>query len=82
MSIPLKDFRVPIPESVHLWLEAEAAAFNMDMAAVARGILKDWAKRKAHAYKVATKKMSANGMQPELFGTDEEDDGALSKPRK
>jgi len=82
MSLPLKDSRVPIPDSVHLWLEAEASAFNMDMAAVARGILKDWAKRKAHAYKVATKKLTANGMQPELFGAEEEDDGASAKARK
>jgi hypothetical protein len=75
MSLPLKDFRVPIPESTHMWIEAEAEAFGLDMAAVARGVLKDWARRKARAYKVATKKLTANGMQPELFGADEEDDG-------
>lgn len=75
MSIPLKDFRVPIPESVHMWLEAEADAFSTDMQSIARGILKDWAKRKAHAYKVATKRLQANGLQMELMGSDEEDDG-------
>lgn len=75
MSTPLKDFRVPIPESVHVWLDAEAAAFGVDMQEIVRGILKSWAKKKAHAYKVATKRMNANGLQPELFGADEEEDG-------
>jgi hypothetical protein len=72
MSTPLKDFRLPIPEHVHLWLEAEAQAFGMDMQQIAREVLKDWAKKKAHAYKVATKRMKANGLQMELVG--EEDD--------
>jgi hypothetical protein len=31
MSTPLKDFRLPIPEHVHMWLEAEAQAFGTDM---------------------------------------------------
>lgn len=82
MSIPLKDFRVPIPESVHVWLDAEATAFGIDMQTVARDILKEWAKRKAHAYKVATKRMSANGLQMELVGNDEEDDGVGRSGRK
>jgi hypothetical protein len=82
MSIPLKDFRVPIPESVHVWLDAEATAFGTDMQTVARDILKEWAKRKAHAYKVATKRMSANGLQMELVGNDEEDDGVPRSGRK
>jgi hypothetical protein len=72
VSAPLKDFRLPIPEHVHLWLESEAAAFGMDMQQVARDVLKDWARKKAHAYKVATKRMKANGLQMELVG--EEDD--------
>jgi len=82
MSIPLKDFRVPIPESVHMWLDAEATAFGTDMQVVARNILKEWAKRKAHAYKVATKRMTANGLQMELVGDDEEDDGSARSGRK
>lgn len=75
MSIPLKDFRVPLPESVHMWLEADAAAFGTDMQKVAREILKEWAKRKAHAYKVATRRMQANGLQMDLVGDSEEEDG-------
>jgi hypothetical protein len=73
MSTPLKDFRLPIPEAVHMWLEAEAQAFGMDMQQIAREVLKDWAKKKAHAYKVATKRMKANGLQMELVGDDEEE---------
>lgn len=75
MSAPLKDFRVPVSEAVHTWLEAEATAFNVSMQDIARDILKDWARKKAHAYKVATKRLRANGLQPELFGSDVEDDG-------
>jgi hypothetical protein len=75
MSTPLKDFRLPIPEHVHLWLEAEAQAFGMDMQQIAREVLKDWAKKKAHAYKVATKRMKANGLQMELVGDEEEEGG-------
>lgn len=81
MSAPLKDFRVPISESVHTWLDAEATAFNMSMQDIARDILKDWARKKAHAYKVATRRLAANGLQPELFGSDTEDDG-LSRSAK
>lgn len=75
MSTPLKDFRLGITESIDVWLDAEAAAFGKDKQTVGREILQDWAKKKAHAYKVATKRMNANGLQPELFGTDEEEDG-------
>lgn len=75
MAVPLKDFRLGITETIDVWLDADAAAFGVDKAAIARGILQDWAKKKAHAYKVATKRMQANGLQPELFGAEEEDDG-------
>lgn len=75
MSLPLKDFRLGITESVDIWLDAEAAAFGKDKAAVAREILQEWAKRKAHAHKVASRRLAANGMQPELFGDDTADAG-------
>lgn len=82
MSVPLKDFRVPLPESVHLWLEAEAAAFGTDMQKIAREIMKDWAKKKAHAYKVATRRMQANGLQMDLVGDSEEDEGTPRSGRR
>lgn len=75
MATPLKDFRVPIPEWVHVWLEADAVAFDKDMQAIARDILKQWAKKKAHAYKVATKRMTANGAQMDWACDDEEEQG-------
>lgn len=82
MAIPLKDFRLGITETIDVWLDAEAEAFNKDKAAIARGILQDWAKKKAHAYKVATKRLQANGLQPELFGDDTEDDGVRRNGRE
>lgn len=81
MSLPLKDFRVPISEAVHLWLDAEAEAFGTDMQSIARVILNDWAKKKAHAYRVATKRLRANGLQMELVGSSEEDDGLSAAAR-
>ena len=78
MSLPLKDFRLGITEAIDIWLDAESVAFGTDKAAVAREILQEWAKRKAHAYKVATRRMHANGLQPELTGLSTEDDGAAS----
>jgi hypothetical protein len=81
MSTPLKDFRLGIDESTDLWLDAEAVAFGKDKASVAREILKEWAKRKAHAYKVATKRLQANGMQPEFAWDTPEEDG-VGRQRK
>lgn len=79
MSLPLKDFRLGITEAIDIWLDAEAAAFGSDKAAVAREILQDWAKRKAHAYKVATRRLHANGLQPELPWNGLEDDGVSAR---
>jgi hypothetical protein len=75
MSVPLKDFRLGITESIDIMLDAQALAFGKDKAAVARDVLAEWAKRKAHEHKVIARRLAANGMQPELFGDDTEDDG-------
>ncbi|MCC7462115.1 MAG: hypothetical protein IT480_06580 [Gammaproteobacteria bacterium] len=75
MSLPLRDFRLGITESIDIWLDAEAAAFCKDKAAIAREVLQEWAKRKAHAFKVAERRLVANGLQPELDGLVMEDDG-------
>lgn len=77
MSLPLKDFRLGITESIDVWLDAEAAAFGRDKATVAREVLTEWAKRKAHAFKVAHRRMAANGLQTDWLGDDTEDDGAV-----
>lgn len=75
MSLPLKDHRTSIDESTDMWLEVEAAVQRKDKAAVSREVLREWAKLKAHAHKLATKKLQAHGIQPELFGDDPEGDG-------
>lgn len=79
MSLPLNDFRLGITESIDIWLDAEATAFGSDKAAIARQILQDWAKKKAHAYKVAGRRFAANGVQPELDWDGLEDGGATAK---
>ena len=76
MSIPLKDHRTSIDESTDMWLEVEAAVQRKDKSSVSREILREWAKAKAHGYKLATKRLQAHGIQPELFGEDEHDSTA------
>ncbi len=82
MSIPLKDFRLGITESIDIYLDAEAVAFGRDKASIAREILQEWAKRKAHAHKVAARRLCANGGQPELDWSGTEDGGTDAKGRK
>lgn len=83
MSLPLKDFRLGITESIDIWLDAVAAATGADKAAVARSVLSEWAKRKAHEHKVAARRLAANGLQPELDGLELEDAGASrSQPER
>lgn len=78
MSIPLKDFRCAIPESVDIWLDAVAASTGADKAAVARDVLKQWAKQKHREHTVAARRMAANGLQMELDGVDAAEGGAAA----
>lgn len=82
MSAPLKDFRMGIPESTDMWLEIEAAALGLDKQTIGRMIFREWEKKKVHAYKLATKRLQANGLQPELFGDDTEDAGIARSLKK
>lgn len=82
MSLPLKDFRLGITESIYAALEAEGIAFDRDMQTVAREVLQIWADRKHLAYKVYAKRVLANGMQTELPGLEPEDVGRSGSRRK
>jgi len=75
MSLPLRDFRMGISETIYAALEAEASAFERPMQDVARDVLQQWADRKAHAYKVYARRVIANGAQTELPGFETEDAG-------
>jgi hypothetical protein len=76
VSLPLKDFRLGITESIDIWLDAVAAANRTDKAQVAREVLQEWANRKRHEHSGAGRRLRANGLQPELPGFEMEDDGA------
>lgn len=82
MSLPLKDFRLGITESIDIWLDAVASSTGSDKAVVAREVLREWARCKAHEHKVAMRRMAANGMQPELDGLDTEDAGVSRSTRR
>jgi hypothetical protein len=81
MSTPLKDFRGSFDESSDMWLEIEAQALGLDKQTVVRQIVKEWTKKKVHAYRLATKRLQANGLQPELFGDETEEHG-MSRPAR
>lgn len=82
MSIPLKDFRTAISESIDIWLDAVAAANKVDKATVARDVLQEWADRKMHEHRLAHRRMTANGLQSELPGFETEDGGMPRKGRR
>lgn len=82
MSMPLKDFRLGITETIAAALEAEGIAFDKDMQVVAREILQNWADRKHRAYTIYAKRVLANGMQAELPGFEAADDGRSGSRRK
>lgn len=75
MSVPLKDFRLGITETIDIWLDAEAAARGVDRTVIAREVLARWAKERGHAHRVAQRRMEANGLQPELDGLELGDAG-------
>ena len=72
MSAPLKEVRLYVPEWVHILLTARAQAFGEDIGAVAKREIMAFARREAHAHRVAAKLFRNTGMQPELFGDDPE----------
>jgi hypothetical protein len=76
VSVPLKDFRCAITESIDIWLESVAQANGTDKQTVARDVLKAWARRKAHEHRVAGRLHAANGLQMDLDGIGTGDDGA------
>lgn len=82
MAVPLKDLRLGITEAIDIMLDAQAAAFGLEKQAVARQVLNDWAKKKVHEHKVIARRLAANGLQPELFGDEPEDDGLSRSGRK
>jgi hypothetical protein len=75
VSAPLKEVRIYVPEWVHILLSARAEAFGAELGAVAKEQVMAWAKREAHAHRVAAKRFRGTGLQPELFGEDPEDVG-------
>lgn len=75
MSLPLIDMRVGFPEGTDVWIEAEALASGKDKQTIVREVMAEWAKRRAHAYRVATRRLASNGLQVDLPGLDADGDG-------
>jgi hypothetical protein len=79
MALPLKDFRVQLPEFVDAILDAEAIGMHEDKQTIARMVLEEWARKRHRAHKVYAKRLRANGLQMELDGIDLEEAGGRSK---
>lgn len=79
MATPLKDFRLGITEQVDAALDAQAAAFGKDKAAVARDVLTEWARIKHREHTLYGRRLASNGLQLDLAGFDAEDDGGRRK---
>ena len=79
MATPLKDFRCAITEQIDAALDAQAAAFGKDKAAVAREVLGEWARMKHREHMMYGKRLRANGAQVDFLGDDTEEDGARRK---
>lgn len=79
MATPLKDFRLGITEQIDAALDAQAAAFGKDKAAVARDVLGEWARMKHREHTLYGRRLASNGMQLDLAGIDTEDDGGRRK---
>jgi hypothetical protein len=79
MATPLKDFRLGITEQIDAALDAQAAAFGKDKAAVARDVLGEWARLKHREHTLYGRRLASNGMQLDLAGIDLEDDGGRRK---
>lgn len=78
MSLPLKDFRLGITESIASALDAESCAFDKDVQSVAREVLQEWADRRHHAYEVYARVL-ANGAQTELPASEMMEDPCTSR---
>jgi len=76
VSLPLKDIRFGITEATHAMLEARAEAEGLDMLALARRVLSEWAAREHRGYMVYAKRLASNGLQTELPGFEVEDAGS------
>lgn len=79
MATPLKDFRLGITEQIDAALDAQAAAFGKDKAAVARDVLADWARMKHREHTLYGRRLASNGLQLDLDGFDPDDDGVRRK---
>jgi hypothetical protein len=70
VSIPLEDFSVGLPKSVHAALKAKAEGFDKTMQIVAREVLQEWADREHRAYTLYARYVMANGTTRANTGRD------------
>jgi len=83
MSAPLRELRVYVPEDIFAGIEARARAFGIDKAELVRDTLAKDHRQFHRAATLYARTIARNGLQPELFGDDPEDEGtARSTPER
>jgi hypothetical protein len=68
-----------VSELVDIALESESKASGSSKQEIARQVLERWQRQRHVAFKVYAKRLRAQGLQMELEGIDEEEEGRPSK---
>lgn len=68
-----------VTEAIDIALDSEKAATGDSKQEIVRQILEQWRRRRHRAFTVYARRLAANGMQMELEGIDEEDEGLKRK---
>lgn len=80
MAKATKDLgRLLVGEFVDIALESESSGTGETKQEIARAVLEKWARQRHRAFKVYAKRLRANGLQMEIDGLDDEDNGAAHK---
>lgn len=80
MSKATKDLgRFLVPEFVDIALDSESAGTGDTKQAIVRAVLEKWARQRHRAFKVYARSLKAKGLQMELDGLDDGDDGEGGK---
>lgn len=68
--------KVLVTEAIDIALESEAKGTRTSKQEIVRQVLEQWRRQRHRAFTVYARRLQANGMQLELEGIDEEDEGS------
>lgn len=68
-----------VTEAIDIALDSEARATRSSKQEIVRQVLEQWRQQRHRAFTVYARRLAANGMQMELEGIEEEDEGFKRK---